>query len=76
MGKMSSGWGAISPHNPPERSLRKRNSEQDTTLAHLGSGNSPRRQMGDGFLGAGFTVKAPTQRASDCEGVRNAQSQE
>uniref|UniRef100_A0A8C2SI31 PROLACTIN protein n=1 Tax=Capra hircus TaxID=9925 RepID=A0A8C2SI31_CAPHI len=27
MGKMSSGWGSISPYKPPESSLRKRNSE-------------------------------------------------
>lgn len=27
MGKKSSGWGAISPHKPPEKSLRKRHSK-------------------------------------------------
>ena len=72
MGKMSSGWGSISPYKPPESSLRKRNSEQVTAPAHLVSKTYPRRQMGKGLV---FT-EIPIQTARDCEGLRADQSRD
>lgn len=57
MGKMSSGWGAISLQKRPERAQRKRNSEEDATLAYLVSKNHPRRRRELGFTGPGPSAK-------------------
>lgn len=73
---MSSGWGAISPHKAPERSLE--NGIVNKTLhQYIWFQNIVQEgRAGLSFTGAGPTLTVSAQTVSDCEGLRADQSQE